>query len=1118
MIDDEFDDREPIEPIPGQICYDELLLPEQDEEKVEEDHSVAKGQLDIWSLEEQKEEKKEISQSITRQNEIEKNLENLTENKNSEEKKNDFYERQNERENYETTELNHEKNQINHEKIEKNEEKSEKIYENEIKNEQNDTEITEFEEKFNEKDEDVDVNHIENDEIDIKIEEKPEKNDENTEKSIKNDEKTKKNDKKDEKNEDININDDGDENDDIDEQVEEENSEKYQKIYQKYLKSIEIDMNDYQNHRYEYEEENLDENEEDTEEDDEENIKQKNENLKQKNPEEKMKEDRKQENLNEKMTFSQNEEMHTHDDNIHGDGNSVGGYYGGNGILYKPLEEVLHDSMIPYTEHVVLDRALPRVEDGLKPVQRRILYSMLELGLTPDKPYRKSARIVGDCMGKYHPHGDSSVYDAMVRMSQDFILRAPLVDGHGNFGSVDGDSAAAMRYTEARMTPLAMELLRDLEKDTVRWGLNFDDTLKEPDVLPGRFPNLLVNGTSGIAVGVATNIPPHNLGEVIDGVVAYIDNPRISLDNMMKIIKGPDFPTGGELIFGEGLRSAYETGKGKITVRAKVGVEQNGDKQNLVITELPYQVNKAQLLQKIAELKEKNKDKLSDISEIRDESDRNGMRAVIRLKKEANAQKILSFLFQSTNLQISYAINMVAIAGGKPKLLNLMEIISYYTAFQRDVVVRRTKFDLNVARERAHIVEGLLIAIKNIDAVIKIIKTSSNTSEAKHRLREKFGLSEKQAQAILDMRLARLVHLEVTKLQEELAQLRVRISELEAILNSKKLQLDVVRKEILEIKRKFNSDRRSKEIDSAEVKLSKIEEVEDSKDYIITLSAGKTIKKVSVKNYNKSLKTLSESATLFDVHTKLLYVKHTDTILIFTDRGNCLKVAVDKLPEGKWREKGMTLKNIDKSIDIMELPIAVLKVEGDGEIVFFTQNGMVKRSTEKEIVITKSFYQVIKLSDNDKLVNVEHEIKGKTFALMSSGGYCVNFEKGEVPIQGRVAGGVKGIILDDKEKVVFAGQNLGGEFLIVTDNGYVKRLSSMQIPISSRNRKGVKYINFENGGKKVSFVGISDKVAIDQGTKFTLLQGQKIKISSDRLSVGQEEINRKFLGVYNFED
>jgi len=806
------------------------------------------------------------------------------------------------------------------------------------------------------------------------------------------------------------------------------------------------------------------------------------------------------------------------DNSGNGTNGNGGGTFDGSGILFKPLEEVLHDSMIPYTEHVVMDRALPRVEDGLKPVQRRILYSMLELGLTPDKPYRKSARIVGDCMGKYHPHGDSSVYDAMVRMSQDFVLRAPLVDGHGNFGSIDGDSAAAMRYTEARMTPLAMEILRDLEKDTVRWGLNFDDTLKEPDVLPGRFPNLLVNGASGIAVGVATNIPPHNLGEVIDGVVAYIENPNIKLESMMKIIKGPDFPTGGELILGDGIKSAYETGKGKIIIRAKVGIEQNGDKQSLVITELPYQVNKAQLLQKIAELKEKNKDKLSVISEIRDESDRNGMRAVIRLKKEANAKKILGYLFQSTNLQTSYAINMVAIAGGKPKLLNLMEIISYYTAFQRDVVVRRTKFDLNVAKDRAHIVEGLLIAIKNIDAVIKIIKTSSNVSEARQKLRAKFNLSEKQAQAILDMRLARLVNLEVTKLTEELAGLKARIKELEAILGSKKLQLEVVKKEILEIKKKFNTPRRSKEAKGEEIVLAKIEEVEDTKDYLIALSAGKTLKKVSMKNYSKSQKTISDGSTLFDIHTTLLPVKPTDTVLIFTDKGNCLKSVVDKLPECKWRDKGISLKQIDKTADIMETPVAVLKVEGDGEIVFFTQNGMVKRSTEKDLVVSKSYYQVMKLSDDDKVINVEHEIKGKTFVMLSKSGNCVNFEKSEVAVQGRISSGVKGINIEEKDAVVFAGQNVSDDYLIVTNNGFAKRLSSMQIPICARYRKGVKYINFENSGKFVSYAGTGEKVVVDHGLKFAILEKKKLKVSSDRLSVGEEIVKKKFLGIYAFED
>ena len=476
-------------------------------------------------------------------------------------------------------------------------------------------------------------------------------------------------------------------------------------------------------------------------------------------------------------------------------------------------------------------------------------------------------RIVGDCLGKYHPHGDSSVYDAMCRMAQDWVLRAPLVDGHGNFGSIDGDSPAAMRYTETRMTPLALELMRDLDKDTVRWSLNFDDTLKEPDMFPGRFPNLLINGATGIAVGVATNIPPHNVGETIDGVVAYINNPNIKLDQMMKIIKGPDFPSGGEIIDEDGgLEQAYRTGKGKILIRSKVFIEKSGDKSNIVITQLPYQVNKAQLLQKIAELKEQNKDKFASITEIRDESDRNGMRAVIRLKKEADPKKILEHLFKATNLQISYGINMVAIAGGKPKLLGLLDIISYYAQYQREIIVRRTKYELNQARERAHIVEGLLIAIKNIDEVIKIIKKSATTTEAKQRLRDRFSLSEKQAQAILDMRLARLVHLEVDKLEEELTYLKKKIAEYEAILSSKKAQYDVVKKEILEIKKAYSTPRLSKIGNDKEISVeTTVENDESSKNFVIAISAGNTIKKVTSKNYSMSQKTLGDNSTITDI-------------------------------------------------------------------------------------------------------------------------------------------------------------------------------------------------------------------------------------------------------------
>ena len=788
------------------------------------------------------------------------------------------------------------------------------------------------------------------------------------------------------------------------------------------------------------------------------------------------------------------------------------------GIIQKSLEEVFHESMIPYTEHVVLDRALPRVEDGLKPVQRRILYSMMELGLYPDKPYRKSARIVGDCMGKYHPHGDSSVYDAMVRMSQDFVLRGALVDGHGNFGSIDGDSAAAMRYTEARLTPLALELLRDLEKDTVKWSLNFDDTLKEPDMLPGRFPNLLVNGASGIAVGVATNIPPHNLGEVIDGVVAYINKPTITCDEMMGIIKGPDFPTGGELILGDGLESAYKTGKGKIIVRAKVGIETNGDKTSLVITELPYQVNKALLLQKIAELKEQNKDKLSVISEIRDESDRKGMRAVIRLKKEANAKNILEYLYRSTNLQVSFAFNMVAIAGGKPKLLTLMDIISYYTEYQREVIVRRTRYDLNVAKDREHIVEGLLIAIKNIDEVIRIIKKSLSVQEAKTKLKTRFNLSDKQAQAILDMRLARLVNLEVEKLEEELKNLKETIANLTKILNSKTLQLEVIKKELLEIKKKYADPRRSQILKNADVKLKEIKDEPIAvHNYVLGITAGNTIKKASAKNYSMSNKTLGDTSTICDISTCVVDCKTTDTALIFTNIGNIIKVPVDSVKECKWREKGLSLLSLDSNVKTYEKPVNILILSKDKEVVFFTRKGMVKKSSIDELLVSKSYYQVIKLGDGDELISVEYDNPQSTILMLTKFGLSLNFEKSEIQTQGRLTSGVRGINLEDKDEVIFAGQVIqGNKILVVSGGGAVKKMDTSIFSVSQRYRKGLRYITFGPKSKEVAFATILNDemiLTVDFGVKILPLDVKKLRLT-DRLSTGDELIKRRFLNVY----
>ena len=526
------------------------------------------------------------------------------------------------------------------------------------------------------------------------------------------------------------------------------------------------------------------------------------------------------------------------------------------------FEEVMHNSMLPYSENVILDRALPRVEDGLKPVQRRILYAMHEMGLTPDKPYKKSARIVGDCLGKYHPHGDSSVYGAMVRMAQPFSMRMKLVDGHGNFGSADGDPPAAMRYTEARMSPLALELLRDLDKDTVTWSPNFDDSMEEPNMLPGRFPNLLVNGASGIAVGLATNIPPHNMGEAIDAVVAVIDDPKITTAELLKVIHGPDFPTGGFIIPVDSMESIYETGKGRLKLRARLHVEEDAGRKNIVITEMPYQVSKADVLRSIAKLRDENKELLGGISEIVDESDKTGMRAVIKLKRDTDAGKIVSFLMKKTNLELGYSVNMVAIAGGKPEQMGLKDILTYYVAYQRDVIVRRTAFDLKAAKQRAEIVRGLLIAIRNIDEVIRIIKSSESTPKAKLALRERFDLTEDQAQAIVDMRLKALTHLEVGRLEEELAELEKRIAYLSAVLASPRRKYGVIKDEILQIKKAMNSARVSVILDGGEgdkVELPTAEEAVSYRDGVLVRGSEGTLRFMSQKNYSAAGSTYSRT-------------------------------------------------------------------------------------------------------------------------------------------------------------------------------------------------------------------------------------------------------------------
>ena len=515
-------------------------------------------------------------------------------------------------------------------------------------------------------------------------------------------------------------------------------------------------------------------------------------------------------------------------------------------ILDTTMEDVMHNSMMPYAEHVILERALPRVEDRLKPVQRRILYTMMELGNTPDKPHRKCARIVGDCLGKYHPHGDSSVYGALVHLAQDFSMRAPLVDGHGNFGSIDGDSAAAMRYTEARMAPLAMQMLRDLEKDTVPFRLNFDDTLKEPDMLPDRFPNLLVNGANGIAVGLATNIPPHNLGEAIRAVIAQMEDPDIPLEDLMKIMPGPDFPTGGILLRNEELRNAYQTGRGKLILRAKVDLEDGlAGRKLLVISEVPYQVNKAALLEKIQKLSEEKKAVLGGIYDIRDESDRTGMRAVVELKKDTDARKVLAYLYKYTDLQVTFGVNMVAIAGGKPVLMGLKQMISAYVDYQKQVVTRRTRYELNQAKARAHILEGLMIALDNLDEVIALIRASKSPKEAKAGLMERFSLSEVQAQAILDMRLQRLTNLEVEALRREYADILKLIARLEGILKSEKKLLGVIRTEMSGIAEEYADGRRTAFEDPEEGPVEMPAEEVVAEDAVLCYTMGGYLKRIS---------------------------------------------------------------------------------------------------------------------------------------------------------------------------------------------------------------------------------------------------------------------------------
>lgn len=741
-------------------------------------------------------------------------------------------------------------------------------------------------------------------------------------------------------------------------------------------------------------------------------------------------------------------------------------------IIEQPLERAIHDYMMPYAESVILDRALPRVEDGLKPVQRRILYTMHELNMKPDGPYKKSARVVGDCLGKYHPHGDTSVYGAMVNLAQDFNMRAPLVDGNGNFGSIDGDSAAAMRYTEVKLAPLACELLRDLDKDTVKWNKNFDDSLKEPDVLPGKFPNLLVNGSAGIAIGLATKIPPHNLTEVIDGTVAVIDNPKITIDELLGIIRGPDFPTGGFIAEGDSFKDIYTTGRGKIIMRAKVDIENDNGKQNIIVHEIPYNVNKSSLQIKIKELRDDLAEKqgknsiLAGIQEIVDESDRNGIRVAIKLKKGEDATKVLDFLYQKTDLQCNFNVNMIAIADGRPQQLGLIQILKYYIAHQREVVLKRSQFDLNNAKKREHILDGYAIILPDIDNVVQIIKTSSSRSEARDRLRQAYSLSERQADAILDLKLVNLTKLEVGRIEKELAEVKKLIATLTKIVNSKAEQLAVVRTELLEVRNKYRMKRLTtivSNLDEIEHKPFEASKTATKRGYVLCGADGTLKFAGKVEYLNSGART--KPADIYDVVKDHVYFDGSGYVYAFTDKGNCVRVDVDAIADGRSKNGGTEIFNLAKDAEIGERCVKLMtfgEKDEDKEIYFFTKNGMVKKSFVRDYIVNKNFYKAVVLKDDDEVLNVEIKQDDTSVFMISDDGFCVNIPHEEFNSTGRISGGVIGMSLNDKAHVLFAGQLeqdpidkiAAGELIFITKTGFAKRVYASNVETMKRARKG----------------------------------------------------------------
>jgi len=742
-------------------------------------------------------------------------------------------------------------------------------------------------------------------------------------------------------------------------------------------------------------------------------------------------------------------------------------------IIPIDIKQEMKKSYIDYAMSVIVGRALPDVRDGLKPVHRRILYSMHELGITYEKGYRKCARIVGDVLGKYHPHGDSSVYDALVRMAQDFSIRYMLVDGHGNFGSVDGDGAAAMRYTEAKMSKITSQMLRDINKETVDFTPNFDGEEREPVVLPARFPTLLVNGSSGIAVGMATNIPPHNLTEVINAVIMLIDNQEAITEDFMTEIKGPDFPTGGIILGRSGIRSAYETGRGRILVRSKAEIEEHNGRNRIIVSEIPYMVNKANLIESIANLvKEK---KIDGISDLRDESDRDGMRIVIELKRDANANVVLNRLYKHTKMQDTFGVIMIALVNNEPKVLNLKQILTHYLNHQKDVVKRRTIFDLDKANARAHILEGLKIALDNIDAVISLIRASKTTQEAKDGLIEKFNLSEKQAQAILDLKLQRLTGLERDKIEDEYNELMKTIAYLQSILNSEEILLNIIKDELVEIKTKYGDDRRT--LIEKNPYSFEDEDLIDDDDIVITLTHGGYIKRLPADTYNaqkrggRGIQGVTTKEDDFVEH--ILITPTLNNILFFTNKGKVYKLKGYEIPEGGRTAKGTNIVNmlpLDPDENIQAV-MSIRTFDSDNYLLMGTKSGMVKKtSLDKFENIRKNGLNAINLKEDDEIVGVRITKGDDEVLFVTKYGYSIRFSEKEVRNMGRTTTGVKAITLrDDDIAVSMIIAKPDEELLVISEKGFGKRTAIENYTLQRRGGKGIKtYKISEKTGNVVS--------------------------------------------------